>query len=239
MSQHWYHAGENVPPSHYGPDNPGETGVRWARYTRGFRLDDTTTNRLFSGAPPLNPFTNQPFLGAVLSASRGANVTAARVGAVVEVSVADPSGAFDFRRFVVGPGSPVALALGQYSGVTVNVVRRSTADGTLMNTAPAIQWVDELPSLPDAGLLRSPITTLTAATEINIPDGAFELEILQTTAAAGPFTVRFTDYSESAGGAGIQSTEQVDVGQIVRCQGQTIEVIAGGTTGARFFLAGL
>jgi hypothetical protein len=231
----------NVIPN-YGPNAPMETGVRWTRYHRGFRLNDTTLNRLYSGPPVLNPFTNEPYLGAVISAARGNNTTDVRVGAVVQISVADPSGAFDFRECVIGPGSPVALALGQYATVNVDVSARSVAEGTRMNTPATIQWVDELPSLPDAGLLRSPITTISeaAATFTPVPDGAFEVEVLQV-GGPGPFTIAFDDFSSSAGAAATRSTRTVQPGDIIRVQGQAMGVVAPALAQVsfRFYLAGL
>ena len=174
-------------------------------------------------------------------ADRGEGVTTGRCGAVIQISVADPSGAFSFRECVIGPGAPVALALGQYATVNVDVVARSAADGSRMNTPATIQWVDALPSLPDAGLLRSPITSLVPGTEVNVPDGAFEVEVLQTTAAPGPYTISFIDYSQAGGAVtGTRSTRVLNVGDIIRTQGQTIELNAASpATGVRFYLAGL
>ena len=217
----------------YGPNRPLETGVRWGQYPRGFQLRDTSNNRLFSGAPPLNPLTNLPYLGAVLSAPRGTVVTAARCGMIMDVSVADPFGGFDFRRCIVGPGSPVALALGQYAQVTVTVFNRSAADGALMNTQPNIQWVDQLPSLPDTGLLRSPVEdTGLAGTENNVPDGAVEVFLRDAA------IITFRDYSRAGGGAPDLITVTVVAGATIRTQGQTLaSSVANNLT--RFFLAGL
>lgn len=226
----------------YGPNRPMETGVRWTRYHRGFRLDDTSVNRLYSGPPVLNPFTNQPYLGAVISAARGTMTSNVRVGAVVQISVADPSGAFAFRECLIGPGSPVALALGQYATVNVDVTQRSVAAGTAMNSPATIQWVDELPSLPDAGLLRAPIITLTTGAAFTpVPDGAFEVEVLGVGAGVGPFTLAFDDFSSSAGAAGTRSSRVVNIGDIIRCQGQAIGLTApgGAQVSLRFYLAGL
>jgi len=217
----------------YGPNHPLETGVRWARYPRGFRLRDTVNNRIYSGAPPLNPFTNLPYLGAVISAPRGADTTAARCGVIVDVTVGDPFGGFDFRRCTVGPGSPVALALGQYAQATVTVLNRSAPDGTLMNTQPNIQWVDKLPSLPDVGLLRSPPEdTGVAASENNVPDGAVEVFVRDAA------TITFRDYSRTGGGAPDLLTITVNAGDIIRTLGQTLASSTANNL-VRYFLAGL
>jgi hypothetical protein len=228
----------------YGPNVPLETGVRWTRYHRGFRLDGTTLNRLYSGPPVLNPFTNRPYKGAIIAASRGTMTTNVRVGAVIQISVADPSGAFDFRECVIGPGSPVALALGQYGTVNIEVVNRSVADGVVMNSPATIQWVDSLPSLPDAGLLRARIMLLTEGVGVPftpVPDGAVECEVLGVGAAPGPFTIAFDDFSSSAGAAGTRSTRIVNVGDTFRVQGQAVGLTAPALAqcSLRFYLAGL
>ena len=230
MSQQWYPVGENVPPSHYGPDRPAETGTRWARYTRGFALDDTGFNRLFDGAPPLNPFTNRPYLGAIIDQPRLNDLTL-RVGCVVTIDVGDPGGGLAHREFVVGPGSPVALALGQYANVSVNVTARSTAVGTNMSSPVRIAWVDELPSQPDAGLLRAPQITVAGGVETMIPDGGIEAIFN----VAG--NVTFNNYAFSAGGAATVFTQPVLVGETIRTLGQTFSHNVG--SGAVFFLSGL
>ena len=230
MSPQWYHAGENVPPAHYGPDNPQVTGVRWAEYTRGFALDDTTTNRLFDGAPPLNPFRNQPFLGAIIDQPR-VNSTTARVGCTVSVTVGDPGGGLAVRKFTVGPGSPVSLALGQYASVSVQVVGRSTADGTRMSAPVRIQWVDKLPALPDAGLLRAPQTTFGAGANVLVPDGAIEVFF----DSAG--TVTFNNYAATNGAAAAAIDVPVVAGQTIRTIGQ--ELAHNNGAQGIFFLAGL
>jgi hypothetical protein len=221
----------------YGPNRPEETGVRWPRYERGFALRDIANNRLYSGAPPLNPFTNRPYLGCTITAPRADITTAFAVGCVVQVNVGDPYGGRAFREFIVGPGSPVALALGQYASASVNVVQRSLAVGTQMNTPPTIQWVDDLPSLPDVGRLRSPAATVTGGPgpETNVPDGAFAMIVQDAT------IVIFNDYSGSNGGLPTRTAVPVAAGGVIQTQGQTfiIGVVPAGSTVVRFLLAGL
>lgn len=231
MSQ-WQQPGEKIPQGYYGPDRPVETGTRWARYPRGFALNDTVNNRLYSGAPPLNPFTNQPYLGAIIDQPR-INDTTLATGCVITVDVGDPRGGRAFRQCVVGPGSPIALALGQYANVNVTLIARSQADGTLMNQPVRIQWVDELPSLPDSGLLRSRNFNVNAGVETPVPDGAVQF----TANKAG--IVTFRDYSADAGlGAPPEFAVTVTPGEVVRTLGQTFEFSVNDTN-CRFFLAGL
>jgi hypothetical protein len=231
MSQHWRQPGEHVPVGFFGPDNPAETGTRWARYPRGFALNDTTNNRLFDGAPPLNPFTNRPFLGAIIDQPRINNQTL-RTGCVITIDVGDNHGGRAFRQCIVGPGSPIALALGQYSNVKVNVIQRSEADGTLMNQPVRIQWVDRLPSLPDAGLLRTRTINIAAMVETPVPDGAVQL-ICDT-----PGIVNFLDYAGSLGLAPDNFGQTVIAGQAIATLGQTF-THSQPNVNVKFLLAGL
>ena len=230
MSQPYTPPGEHVGPRHFGGNNPLVDGVRWAAYPRGFALNGNGLNSLFDGAPPLNPFTNQPYLGAIIGQPRVSDTTFI-TGCQVNIDVGDSGGGRAFRNCIVGPGSPIALALGQYSSVRIMQTARSAALGNPMNAPLRIQWVDTLPALPDAGLLRSPmIPALVAAAETNVPDGAVEMFV--DTACQ----VTWNDYS---GGGGAAITQQaVAAGASVRCQGQTFSVNVNGPS-VRFFLAGL
>jgi hypothetical protein len=93
-----------------------------------------------------------------------------------------------------------------------------------------IQWVDTLPSLPDAGLLRHPILVVPAGQETNVPDGAVEA-FFETGC-----TVVWNDYSGVPAGAPLQQV--VAAGDTIRCQGQTFTLAVAGSD-VRFFLAGL
>ena len=129
------------------------------------------------------------------------------------------------------PGAPVALALGQYSSVSVVVAGRSTADGTRMSAPVRIQWVDELPALPDAGLLRSEQIAFGAGADVLVPDGA--IEVLFDTAG----TVTFDNYAGTSGGAVNNIDLNVAAGEIVRTLGQVVKHNNGAK--GLFFLAGL
>ena len=214
-----------------------ETGSRYgyARVKRGYSLDGTTINRLYDAAPPLNPATGVPWKGAIIDAGRGPNGAGVQVGYQVGVTVGDSTGGRAYREFVIGPGSPVYLALGQYQSVKVNVLRKSQADGTIENAAARIQWTDWMPSLPDAGLLRSPnMRTGVAPVEQQVPDGAISMWVQQTC------TVTWNDYS-AAGGAALVAPDIKTVvplnGEIIRTQGQGFTTSIA--TNVQFYLAGL
>ena len=227
----YYPPGENVRPGHFGVNNPVIDGVRWASYPRGFALNGTSINSLFDGAPPLNPFTNQPFLGAIIDQPR-VDDTTLRTGCQITIDVGDQGGGRAFRNCIVGPGSPIALALGQYSSVRIMQTFRAAADGTQMNRPLRIQWVDTLPALPDAGLLRSPVLTPGGGVETAVPDGAVEAFFETAT------TVLWNDYSGSPAPAAPATLQSViAAGTTIRCQGQTFTV--NPQSNCRFFLAGL
>ena len=237
--------GEQVPGDFFGPDNPLLDGQRWARYPRGFRYSGPGTNRLFDGAPPLNPFTGKPWEGCVLSAPRGRSSTqgsplfAAGVGAEIELTVGDAGGGEQFRRFLVGPGTPVALRLGQYQSVSVAVSQLSVATGQ-MNVPVRLAWVDHMPSQPNIGILRAPPQSFTAAAGFTaVPDGGVELLIGDVGGAPGVTDVTF-EVDVGTGGPGVANQirlSNVASGSIIRTLGMSFSVSADCV--GQFFLGGV
>ena len=65
--------------------------------------------------------------------------------------------------------------------------------------------------------------------------------MLGVGAGVGPFTLAFDDFSSSAGAAGTRSSRIVNIGDIIRCQGQAIGLTAPALSqvALRFYLAGL
>jgi len=211
-----------------------ETGSRYPLVQRGFQLAGATPNRLYDGAPPLNPETGKTWKGVLIDCPRALSGAGLRVGYQCQVTVGDQGGGLAFREFVIGPGSPVYLALGQYQSVKVNITARAEALGTAGATPARLQWVDWMPSLPDAGLLRAPGILTVALTETAVPDGAIEVWF-ETTCQ-----VRWFDYSGSTGAAPIGAevrTITVAANETVRTQGVSFDTSV--PTNAQFFLAGL
>ena len=240
------HFGENVPEGFFGPDNPIIDGQRWARYPRGFRFSGPGNNRLFDGAPPLNPMTGKPWEGCILSAPRGPSSTqtnptfATGVGCEVELIVGDANGGEQFRRFLVGPGTPVALRLGQYQSVKVSISQLSVAAGNQMNVPVRLAWVDHLPSQPDIGVLRAPPQNFTAAAGFTaVPDGAVELLVGDVGGGPGVTDVTF-EVDVGPAGPGVANRirlSNVASGTFVRTLGMSFSV--SNDCVGQFFLAGV
>ena len=101
-----------------------------------------------------------------------------------------------------------------------------------MNFPLRIQWVDALPSQPDSGLLRSPITALVAATNTPVPDGGAQM-ICEANCV-----LTFTSFDNVSGG--VASTTFV----INAVAGQALRTVTGTVSSnvavnVIFFLAGL
>jgi len=224
--------GERVYKGHFGPNDPTIDGVRWSQYPRGLSIAAPTLNRLFDGAPPLNPFTNRPYLGAVIDQPRGFVDQTLATSSVLNITVGDSNGGAAFRRCVAGPGTPVTLALGQYQNAKIVQESKSTVIGTDMNFPLRIQWVDALPAQPDAGLLRSPITALVAAANTPVPDGAAQM------VCEANCVLTFTSFDNVSGGVAFTTfVVNAVAGQPLRTLAGTVSSNIG--VNVVFFLAGL
>lgn len=231
------HFGEHVTQDFFGPDNPVIDGQRWARYPRGYRYSGPGRNTIFDGAPPLNPFTGRPFQGAVISAPRVSSVAAA-VGVIIEATVGDAGGGEQFRRFLVGPGTPVALRLGQYQSARLLVSNLSAVPAAQMNVPVRIGWVDELPSVPDAGRLRAPPQIFAVAPAVNlVPDGAVELLVGDVGGAPGVTSISFGEYATAGGAVTRIRLSNIASTDIVRTLG--VDFTCSAAFQGQFFLAGL
>lgn len=238
--------GENIPPGFFGPDNPIIDGQRWARYPRGFRFSGPHNTSLFDGAPPLNPMTGKPWESCVLSAPRGRQSTQGAptfntgVGCEVELTVGDAGGGEQFRRFLVGPGTPVALRLGQYQSCSVAVSQLSVTLGNEMNVPVRLAWVDHMPSQPDIGILRAAPQAFTAAAGFTaVPDGAVELLIGDVGGGPGVTDVTF-EVDVGPAGPGVANRirlSNVASGSIIRTLGMSFSV--SNDCVGQFFLAGV
>lgn len=236
------HFGEQLPANFFGPDNPVIDGQRWARYPRGFAWNGPEAqNNLFDGAPPINPFTGRPWKGAIIdvpTAGVAPQVAGGGVGpfygALIQVDVGDAGGGRAFREFIVGPGTPVALALGQYQSVKVFVRSKGAAAGVRMQYPVRIQWIDHLPALSNTGLLRARVIQQVQVGVITpVPDGAVEMVFDSAAAAA---TVSWRDWT-NGGAATDFPMRNVPRGTVVRTLGPAFQVDQ--ICDVQFFLAGL
>jgi hypothetical protein len=164
---------------------------------------------------------------------------AAGVGAEIELTVGDAGGGEQFRRFLVGPGTPVALRLGQYQSVSVAVSQLSVAAGQ-MNVPVRLAWVDHMPSQPNSGILRAPPQSFTAAAGFTaVPDGGVELLIGDVGGAPGVTDVTF-EVDVGTGGPGVANQirlSNVASGSIIRTLGMSFAVSADCV--GQFFLGGV
>ena len=231
--------GEQLPQDFFGPDDPVVDGQRWARYPRGFAWNGPeATNNLFDGAPPLNPFTGRPFRGATIDCPAAGQVVnpagANLIGARIQVDVGDAGGGRAFREFIIGPGTPVFLSLGQYQSVKVAVASKSAAAGARMAVPARIQWTDTEPFLSNTGLLRAPkLSNAPAAVLVQVPDGAVEVVL---ASAAASVDVRWRDFTNGGAPADFQFTAVVP-GTTIRTLGSFMNLSQ--LCDVQFFLAGL
>lgn len=223
--------GENLPDGFFGPDNPVIDGQRWARYPRGYAYNDTgPSGSLFDGSPPLNPMTGKPWRAVILDCPRATNPVQ-QVGAALQVQVGDAGGGLAFREFLIGPGTPVALALGQYQSVKISIRGRSQAVGTRMAVPARLTWIDDVPFLTNTGLLRAPKINAAAGVALNVPDGAVEV-ISQN----GGGNLIFRDFANNGAASDFQFTA-VAAGATVRTVGPVVVSSIDDTL--QFLLAGL
>jgi hypothetical protein len=151
-------------------------------------------------------------------------------GATVRVEVGDPDwGTFvDSREFIIGPGAPVCLALGEYPNVTVRIVDASTTFPPI-----AMAWMNGDASVVGAGgaagLLVAPVTAAVSPGINRVPNGAREVFI----ETACTIIWRVTD--DNLGAKTLN--EAVGAGSIVRVKGQNFSVSVA--TKTQFYLAPL
>jgi len=173
----------------------------------------------------------KPYNGMRIAMQTPAEGFAGEFGALVRAEVGDPDygGFIDSREFIIGPGAPVYLAVGQYPNVTVRIVDASATFPPL-----TMVWTQGDSSLVAAGgaagLLRGAMISVDApGNPWRTPNGALEV---YTSAAVG-IAWRITD--DTAGAKPL--VETLAAGQTTRVKAQNYSV--NGPTNLQFYLAPL
>ena len=138
---------------------------------------------------------------------------------------------------MVGPGTPVGLRLGQYQSARVIVEAVAAVPGAVPLFPTRLQWVDHLPALPDAGLLRAPPENFVGGAISIVPDGAVQIIVGDVAGAPGNLDISFAEYTTNPGVATRFRLSGVATLDTIRTSG--VEFIPSLAFQGQFLLAGL